>query len=102
MYSVRMDGIRYEWDAAKAKTNLRKHGISFEEARTVFYDEQAVQYFDPDHSIEEDRFILLGMSFRLRVIVVCHCFRESESVIRLFSARKADKDEAQEYWRQRQ
>jgi len=102
MYSVRMDGIRYEWDAAKAKTNLRKHGISFEEARTVFYDEQAVQYFDPDHSIEEDRFILLGMSFRLRVIVVCHCFRESESVIRLFSARRADKDEAQEYRRQRQ
>jgi len=97
-----MDGIRFEWDAAKAKTNLRKHGISFEEARTVFYDEQAVQYFDPDHSIEEDRFILLGMSFRLRVIVVCHCFGESESVIRLFSARRADKDEAQEYRRQRQ
>ena len=102
MYSVRMDGIRFEWDAAKAKTNLRKHGISFEEARTVFYDEQAIQYFDPDHSVEEDRFILLGMSFRLRVIVVCHCFRESESVIRLFSARKADKGEEREYWRQRQ
>ena len=101
MYSVRMDGIRFEWDAAKAKANLRKHGISLEEARTVFYDEQAVQYFDPDHSVAEDRFILLGMSFKLRVIVVCHCYRESESVIRLFTARKAEKDEAQEYWRQR-
>ena len=101
MYSVRMNGIRFEWDAAKEKTNLRKHGVSFEEARTVFYDEHAVQYFDPDQSVEEDRFILLGMSFRLRVIVVCHCFRESESVIRLFSARKADKVEEREYWRQR-
>jgi uncharacterized protein len=97
-----MEGIRFEWDAAKAKINLRKHGISFEEARTVFYDEHAVQYFDPDHSVEEDRFILLGMSFRLRVIVVCHCLRGSESVVRLFSARKADKDEEREYWRQRQ
>jgi len=93
--------MRFEWDATKEKANRRKHGISFEEARTVFYDEHAVQYFDPDHSVEEDRFILLGMSFRLRVIVVCHCYRESESVIRLFSARKAEKDEAQEYWRQR-
>lgn len=101
MYSVRMDGIQFEWDAAKAKANLRKHGISFEEARTVFYDEHAVQYVDLDHSVEEDRFILLGMSFRLRVIVVCHCFRVSESVIRLSSARKADKGEEREYWRQR-
>jgi uncharacterized DUF497 family protein len=96
-----MNGIHFEWDAAKDKANLRKHGISFEEARTVFYDEHAVQFFDPDHSAEEDRFILLGMSFQLRVIVVCHCFRESDSVIRLFSARKADKSEEREYWRQR-
>jgi uncharacterized DUF497 family protein len=97
-----MNGIRFEWDAAKEKTNLRKHGISFEEARTVFYDEHAVRYFDPDHSGAEDRFILLGVSFKLRVIVVCHCFRESENVVRLFSARKADKGEEREYWRRRQ
>jgi hypothetical protein len=102
MYSVRMEETRFEWDAAKEKSNLRKHGISFEEARTVFFDEHAVQFFDPDHSEDEDRFILLGMSFRLRVVVVCHCFRESETVIRLLSARKADKGEEREYWRRRQ
>lgn len=101
MYSVRMSEIRFEWDADKDKANLRKHGISFEEARTVFFDEHAVQFFDPDHSAQEDRFILLGMSFKLRAIVVCHCFRESETVIRLFSARRADKGEERDYWRKR-
>ena len=101
MYSVHMGEIRFEWDADKAKANLRKHGISFEEARTVFFDENAVQFFDPDHSDEEDRFILLGMSSKLRVIVVCHCFREGEAVIRLFSARRADKAEERDYWRRR-
>lgn len=96
-----MHEIKFEWDAGKEKRNLRKHGISFEEARTAFSDENAVQFFDPDHSEEEDRFILLGMSFKLWVIIVCHCFRESETVVRLFSARKADKGEEQEYWRRR-
>jgi uncharacterized DUF497 family protein len=95
-----MHEIKFEWDAGKKKSNLRKHGISFEEARTAFSDEKAVQFFDPDHS-EEDRFILLGMSFKLRVIIMCHCFRENETIVRLFSARKADKGEEQEYWRQR-
>ncbi len=96
-----MDGLRFEWDDDKEKLNIRKHGISFDEARTVFFDERAIQFFDPDHSEDEDRFILLGMSFQLRIVVVCHCSRQEESVIRIFSARKADKDEEREYWRRR-
>ena len=96
-----MAEILFEWDDKKDKTNKRKHGISFEEARTAFYDENAIQYFDPDHSDEEDRFILLGISYKLKVLVVCHCFRENDSIIRIISARKADKDEGCEYWRQR-
>ena len=93
--------IIFEWDDKKEKSNKRKHGISFEEAHTAFYDENAIQYFDPDHSDDEDRFILLGISFKLKVLVVCHCFRENDSVIRIISARKADKDEEYEYWRNR-
>jgi uncharacterized DUF497 family protein len=93
--------MRFEWDAIKEKANRRKHGISFDEAQTVFFDEHAIQFFDPDHSDDEDRFIMLGMSFKLRVIVACHCFRESETVVRLFSARRADKSEEREYWRRR-
>ena len=80
-----MTEIIFEWDDKKDKTNKRKHGVSFEEARTAFYDENAIQYFDPDHSDEEDRFILLGISFKLKALVVCHCFRESDSVIRIIS-----------------
>ena len=94
-----MKELRFEWDDRKEKTNIKKHGISFDEARTVFYDENAVQFFDPDHSEDEDRFILLGISFKLRALVVCHCFRKSETVVRIISARKADKDEEHEYWR---
>ena len=94
-----MDGLRFKWDKKKEKINIKKHGISFEEANSVFYDEKAIQFFDPDHSEDEDRFILLGISFKLRILVVCHCFRESETVVRLVSARKADKDEQKEYWR---
>lgn len=96
-----MTEIIFEWDNKKEKTNKRKHGISFDDARTAFYDENAIQYFDPDHSDEEDRFILLGISFKLKVLVVCHCFRENDSIIRIISARKADKDEEYEYWRNR-
>jgi len=96
-----MGELRFQWDAGKEKANIRKHGVSFEEARTVFYDEHAIQFFDPDHSEDEDRFILLGMSFKLRTLVVCHCFRESETVVRFLSARKADRDEEKEYWRRR-
>jgi uncharacterized DUF497 family protein len=96
-----MDGLRFEWDDDKDKINIRKHGVSFEEARTVFFDENAIQFYDPDHSEDEERFILLGMSFQLRTLVVCHCWREEQAVIRIFSARKADRDEEREYWRRR-
>ncbi len=75
--------------------------MSFDEARTVFYDEQAIQFYDPEHSGEEDRFILLGTSFKLKTLVVCHCFREDETKIRIISARKADSAEQQVYWSNR-
>jgi uncharacterized DUF497 family protein len=94
-----MGKIAFEWDQAKSDTNSKKHGVSFEEARTVFYDENAIRFFDPDHSDEEDRFILLGMSYKLRTLVVCHCYRKNDSVIRIISARKATKHEEKSYWR---
>ena len=81
--------ITFEWDKAKSRTNLKKHGVSFEEARSVFFDEYAVQFFDEENSPEEDRFILLGMSSHSRVLVICHCERAGGSVIRIISARKA-------------
>ena len=99
MYIVHMIDMRFEWDKAKNRENMRKHGLSFEEAQTVFLDENAIRFFDPDHSQNEDRFIMLGMSFGLRVLVVCHCYRKGESVIRITSARKADKKETSSYWR---
>jgi uncharacterized DUF497 family protein len=92
-----MKNIQFVWDVAKNKTNQRKHGVRFEEAQTVFYDPHAIQFFDPDHSLDEERFILLGLSVRLNVLVVCHCYRESDSIIRIISARKADKNERQNY-----
>ncbi len=88
----------FEWDKRKENANIKKHGITFDEARTSFYDENALQFFDPDHSNEEDRFILLGVSHKLNNLVVCHCFREQESIVRIISARKADKDETRAYW----
>ena len=93
--------LRFQWDDRKNKANVRKHGVSFEEAQTAFRDENASFFFDPDHSEDEDRFILLGLSFRLRALVICHSIRESESVIRIISARKADQAEEREYWRRR-
>jgi len=98
MYDVRMNEIRFEWDDKKARANKLKHKVSFEEAQTVFLDENAIRFFDPDHSEEEDRFLMLGLSFTLRALVVCHCYREDDSVIRIISARKADKREQSEYW----
>src|SRR3989338_1450172 len=95
-----MHDIRFEWDRAKAALNKRKHGVSFEEAQTVFYDENAIEFFDPDHSENEDRFIMLGVSFRLRLLVVCHCVREAQSVIRIISARRATRLEAKSYRRE--
>lgn len=94
-----MEVLRFAWDERKNRQNKRKHGISFEEAQTVFLDENAQRFFDPDHSEEADRFIMLGMSVQQRVLVVCHCFRESESVVRIISARRADRRESQSYWR---
>jgi uncharacterized DUF497 family protein len=93
-----MTEVRFEWDEAKNRENRRKHGVPFEEAQTVFLDENAKRFFDPDHSANEDRFLMLGISFRLRVLVVCRCFRVSDSVIRILSARKADKGEQTNYW----
>ena len=95
-----MHDSHFEWDRTKAVLNRRKHGISFEEAQTVFYDENAIQFFDPDHSEREDRFIMLGMSFKLRLLVVCHCVRETRSVIRIISARRATRHEAKQYRRE--
>jgi uncharacterized DUF497 family protein len=97
-YTVHMDDIRFAWDDRKNRENRRKHGVSFEEAQTVFLDEKAIRYFDPDHSADEDRFIMLGMSFNLRVLVVCHCYRAADSIIRIISARKANRREAKVYW----
>ena len=94
-----MKKIRFAWDEKKNRANQRKHHISFEEAQSAFYDEKARVYFDPDHSEDEDRFILLGISFKLRVLVVCHCYRENEQEIRIISARKADKREQENYRR---
>ncbi|MEI6218011.1 MAG: BrnT family toxin [bacterium] len=94
-----MNDIRFEWDDKKSKSNKKKHKVSFEEAQTVFLDENAIRYYDPDHSQDEDRFIMLGMSLSLRVLVVCHCYRESDKVIRIITARKADKQETQNYRR---
>jgi hypothetical protein len=90
--------IEFEWDKRKASTNRKKHGISFEEAKTAFFDEAAIVYHDPDHSEDEERFLLLGNSFKLNTVVVCHCFREGEGKIRIISARKADKSETSDYW----
>jgi len=94
-----MAEFRFEWDAAKAAENLRNHGVSFEEAQTVFYDDFAREFYDDKHSEQEERFLLLGLSFRLRLLMVCHCYRENESVIRIISARKATANEARFYRR---
>ena len=94
-----MDMIKFQWDARKSLSNHKKHGIGFEEAKSVFYDEHARVIHDPDHSDDEDRFIILGMSAFARVLVVCHCYRESESVIRIISARRATKTESARYRR---
>jgi uncharacterized DUF497 family protein len=93
-----MNDIRFVWDSTKASLNKRKHGISFEEARTVFYDENAIEYFDPDHSEDEDRFIMLGFSFKLRILVVCYCVRNGNT-ISIISARKATRHETENYRR---
>ena len=89
--------LRFEWDHKKAAANLRKHGVSFEDAQTVFADESAKLIDDPDHSEEEDRFVLLGLSSSLRLLVVCHCYRSEGNIIRIISARKAEGHERNSY-----
>jgi uncharacterized DUF497 family protein len=91
--------IAFAWDARKARSNLAKHGISFEEAQTVFLDDHARLIDDPDHSVEEERFILLGYSFQGRCLIVHHCYRALDAVIRLISARRATAREEKNYWR---
>jgi uncharacterized DUF497 family protein len=90
--------LRFEWDERKNRANLRRHGIAFQEAQTVFMDENAILIDDPDHSEDEERFVLLGLSFGLRILVVCHCYRQDE-VIRIISARKANRREDESYVR---
>ena len=92
-----MDKLIFEWDKNKNQINKRKHGVSFEEASSVFYDDDAILIADPDHSEDEDRFLLLGFSDKLHLLVVCHCYRESDSIIRLISARKATAAESRQY-----
>lgn len=94
-----MADLQFEWDEAKAEENLAKHGVSFVEATRVFEDERARLLADPDHSEAEDRFILLGLSWSLRVLVVVHCYRSEDEVIRIISARKATRAEVQHYTR---
>ena len=94
-----MTELRFEWDPAKAAENMENHGVTFEEAQTVFYDEFGTEFYDDQHSDWEDRFLLLGLSSRLRLLLVCHCYRGSESVMRIISARKATPGEAQFYRR---
>ena len=89
--------LRFEWNERKNRQNRRKHGVSFEEAQTVFLDEQALLVADPDHSEHEERFILLRLSSALRTLVVCHCYRRERDVIRLISARRADRQERELY-----
>ncbi len=93
-----MGDLRFEWDTKKASSNERKHGVTFDEAKSVFSDENALVIPDPDHSQAEDRFIILGMSSHDRALVVVHCFREEGAVIRIISARRAGTKEQKPYW----
>lgn len=97
-YNVIMAGLWFEWDERKSVLNKRKHGLSFEEAKAAFLDENALLIPDPDHSEDESRFILLGLGARLRILVVCHAYRKDEQVIRIISARRASPKEQRQYW----
>ncbi len=92
-----MKNITFGWDDKKANSNLKKHGVSFEEAQSVFFDDQAIQFWDEKNSKTEDRFLMLGLSNKLRILLVVHCYRENDSTIRIISARKATKNEMSEY-----
>jgi uncharacterized protein len=87
----------FEWDEGKNRANRKRHGVSFEEAQSAFLDENARVLPDPEHSEEEERFVLLGLSTSVRILVVCHCYRRKDEVIRIISARKADREEQRQY-----
>lgn len=89
--------LTFEWDPTKALSNVKKHGVTFEEAKTVFDDDFARLLHDPDHSEEEERFILLGMSYTLKILTVVHCYRDQDGTIRIISARESTKNEARQY-----
>jgi len=89
--------INFEWDDRKDRANQRKHAVSFDEARTVFFDEFAIEFYDDPSSAEEERFLMLGMSLRARLLLVCHCVRNDETTIRIISARKATRSESKLY-----
>lgn len=92
-----MKKLVFEWNDKKEKENKKKHGVTFEEAQSVFFDDQAIQFWDSPHSEKEDRFLMLGLSYKLRILLVVHCFRETDSTIRIISARKATKTETRFY-----
>lgn len=89
--------VKFEWDNNKQKINIKKHGIDFEEAKTVFYDEHALLIPDPDHSFAEERFVILGISKKTHLLTVCHCYRNNDDVIRIINARKATAEEKKQY-----
>lgn len=92
-----MNGVDFDWDPQKAVSNIQKHGISFEEASSAFYDDRARIMYDPDHSQNEERYILLGVSEESRLLMVCHLYKENDRFIRIISARRATKDERRQY-----
>lgn len=92
-----MNSLKFEWDPVKASSNIKKHGISFDEAKTVFDDDFGRLIPDPDHSEDEERFILLGMSYTLKILTVVHCYRDDDGVIRIISARASTKNEERQY-----
>ena len=92
-----MSALTFEWDERKAAANLKKHGVSFDDAKSVFLDDRAKLIDDPDHSENEDRMVLLGLSYALRLLVVCHCYRGEGGVIRIISARRATTKESRSY-----
>lgn len=92
-----MKSIKFEWDENKNQINQKKHGIDFEEAKTVFYDDDAIVFDDPEHSMEEERFLILGITEYEKLCIVSHCYRGEDNIIRIISARKATKNETRTY-----
>lgn len=97
MYNINMETILFEWDENKNTINKKKHGLSFEETKEVFYDDNAILFDDPDHSIGEERFLIIGMLKSSKVCIVSHCYRDNDNVIRIISARQATKNEKNTY-----